>query len=135
MALVVLQSERFGVADPDQLGEGLHRAALAVIEGACAEPDLSPERIVLALGYLRATLYRLFAHNAPGVAETVWEAWLERVRCQLCSAAGIGETVGDIALQSGFSDLSSFSRVFQLGTVLRQARRAWLESNGLRSAE
>lgn len=133
MALVVLQSARFGRADPDQLGEGLYHAALAVIERHCVDPDLSPDRIALAIGCSRATLYRLFAHNEQGVAERVWEARLERAQRALCSAVGIVRTVGEIALQCGFTDLSSFGRMFRrrYGMSPREARHAWMESGGL----
>lgn len=127
MALIVLQTERFGAANADQLGKGLYQAALAVIERACVDPDLSPERIALAIGCSRATLYRLFSQNDMSVAETVWQARLGRVRRELCSAAGIGMTVGDIALNSGFTDLSSFSRMFKrrYGVAPQELRRAW----------
>jgi AraC-like DNA-binding protein len=127
MALIVLQSARFGAANADQLGKELYQAALAVIERGCVDPELSPERIALAIGCSRATLYRLFSRNDMSVAETVWQARLGRVRRELCSAAGIGMTVGDIALNSGFTDLSSFSRMFKrrYGVAPQELRRAW----------
>ncbi len=130
MALVVLQSARFGAVDPEQLGEGLYRSAVAVIERACVDPGLSPEQVALAVGCSRATLYRLFARNDQGVSETIWTARLERARRELHSAAGIGLTIGDIALRSGFSDLSSFGRMFKrrFGMSPREARRTLFES-------
>ncbi|MDB5489875.1 MAG: hypothetical protein JWQ58_3590 [Reyranella sp.] len=136
MALVVLQGARLGAIDADQLGEGLYQAALAIIERACVDSDLTPERIALAIGCSRATLYRLFSRNDMGVAEAVWQARLERVRRELCSAAGVGLTVGDIALDSGFTDLSSFSRMFKrrYGMAPQELRRAWFESEVIRRA-
>jgi AraC-like DNA-binding protein len=130
MVLVVLQGARFGAVDADRLGEGLYQAALAVIERACVDPALTPERIALAIGCSRATLYRLFSKNDKGVAEAVWQARLERVRRELCSATGIGMTVGDIALDSGFVDLSSFSRMFKrrYSIAPQELRRAWFVS-------
>lgn len=132
MALVVLQSARFGAADPDQLGEGLYESAVAVIERSCVDPELSPERVALTVGCSRATLYRVFAHNDRGVSATIWNARLERARRQLRAAAGTGLTIGDIALRSGFSDLSSFGRMFKrrFGMSPREARRTSFESDG-----
>jgi AraC-like DNA-binding protein len=131
MALVVLQSAQFGAVDPEQLGDGLYRSAVAVIERACVDPGLSPEQVALTVGCSRATLYRVFAHNDRGISETIWNARLERARRELRSAAGIGLTVGDIALRSGFSDLSSFGRMFKrrYGLSPREARRTSLESD------
>ncbi|MGH6644755.1 MAG: helix-turn-helix domain-containing protein, partial [Bradyrhizobium sp.] len=63
----------------------------------------------------------------------VWQALFESLRRQLSSAAGIGMTVGEIALRSGFSDLSSFGRMFKrrYGVAPREVRRAWLEADDL----
>jgi len=135
MALVVLQSAQFGAVDTDQLGQGLYRAAVAVIERACVDPDLSPERVALAVGCSRATLYRIFARNDRGVSETIWNSRLARSRRELQSAAGIGLTIGDIALRNGFSDLSSFGRMFKrcFGMSPREARRTLLGSDAPRA--
>ena len=43
----------------------------------------------------------------------VWQSRLEHARRMLRSAASIGIPVGDIALESGFTDLASFSRMFK----------------------
>jgi AraC family transcriptional regulator, positive regulator of tynA and feaB len=126
MALAVLQAGRFGAADPDQLGEGLYRAARALIDRACVDPDLSPERIALAVGCSRATLYRLFARRDQSVAAVVWQARLQRAKRMLCSADGIALPVGEVALLNGFADLSTFSRMFKrrYGMTPRDAREA-----------
>ncbi len=130
MVLVVLQKARRGAVDTDQLGEGQYQAALAVIERECSDPDLTPDRIALAVGCSRATLYRLFARQDQGVAERMWQARLELARRQICSSAGLGLSVGEIALLSGFTDLSSFSRMFRrrYGMAPQEARRAWSTS-------
>jgi AraC-like DNA-binding protein len=110
--------------DPEQFGQGLYSAARAVIERGCADPDLSPARIALAVGCSRATLYRLFARRDESVQEVVWQARLERARRMLCSAEGVGVPIGDIAWLNGFIDLPSFSRMFKrrYGKTPREAR-------------
>ena len=124
MALAVLQAGRFGAADPDQVGNGLYQAARAVIDRACADPDLSPERIALAVGCSRATLYRLFARRDQSVAAAVWQARLERARRMLCSAESVGMTISDVAMLSGFIDVPAFTRMFKrrYGMTPREAR-------------
>jgi AraC-like DNA-binding protein len=95
-----------------------------VIDRACADPDLSPERIALAVGCSRATLYRLFARRDQSVAAAVWQARLERARRMLCSAESIGMTIGDVAMLSGFTDVPAFTRMFKrrYGMTPREAR-------------
>jgi AraC-like DNA-binding protein len=124
MALAILQAGRFGAADPDQFGAGLYQAARAVIDRACADPDLSPDRIALAVGCSRATLYRLFARHDQSVAASVWQARLERALRMLCSAESIAMTIGDVALLCGFTDIPTFTRMFKrrYGMTPREAR-------------
>jgi AraC-like DNA-binding protein len=131
MALAILQAGRFGAADPEQFGEGLYRAARAVIDRACADPELSPERIALEIGCSRATLYRLFARHDESVAAVVWQARLERAYCMLCSAEGIAVPIGDIAMLSGFADVPTFGRMFKrrYGMTPREARQLWVEAD------
>lgn len=124
MALAILQAGRFGAADPDQFGDGLYQAARAVIDRNCADPGLSPDRIALAVGCSRATLYRLFARHDQSVAASVWQARLERALRMLCSAESIAMTIGDVALLCGFTDTPTFTRMFKrrYGKTPREAR-------------
>lgn len=129
MALAILQAGRFGTADPEQFGEGLYHAARAIIERKCSDPDLSPDRIALAVGCSRATLYRLFARRDESVAAVVWRARLERAHRMLCSAESIAMPIGDVAMLSGFIDMPTFSRMFKrrYGMPPREARQAWMQ--------
>ena len=124
MALAILQAGRFGAADPDQFGNGLYKAARTVIERACADPELSPARIALAVGCSRATLYRLFARRDQSVAASVWQARLERALRMLCSAESVAMTISDVALLCGFTDVPTFTRMFKrrYGKTPREAR-------------
>ncbi|TAJ38634.1 MAG: AraC family transcriptional regulator [Reyranella sp.] len=131
MALAILQAGRFGAADPEQFGEGLYRAARALIDRACPDPDLSPDRIALAVGCSRAALYRLFARRDQSVAAVVRQARLERARRMLCSAESTAVPISDVAMQSGFTDMPTFTRMFKrrYGKTPREARVAWAEGD------
>jgi AraC-like DNA-binding protein len=113
MVLAILQTGRFGAADPDRFGDGLYQAACAVIDRACADPDLSPDRIALTIGCSRSTLYRLFARRDRSVAAAVWQARLERAMRMLCSAESVGMTISEVAMLCGFTDIPAFTRMFK----------------------
>jgi AraC-like DNA-binding protein len=134
MVLAILQAGRFGTADPEQFGAGLYQAARAVIDRACDDPELSPDRIAHAVGCSRATLYRLFARRDQSVAAAVWQARLEHARRMLCSAESIAVPVSDVAMLSGFTDMPTFTRMFKrrYGKTPREARVAWAEGDAER---
>jgi AraC-like DNA-binding protein len=135
MALAILQTGRFGAADPERFGEGLYKAARAVIDRACPDPELSPDRIAFAVGCSRATLYRLFARRDQSVAALVWQARLERARRMLCSAESLAVPISDVAMLSGFVDMPTFTRMFKLhyGRTPRETRVAWAEGDDARA--
>jgi AraC-like DNA-binding protein len=126
MALALLQVAHQGRADDDRFAHGFHRAAVALIERECGDPDLTPERIALALGCSRAALYRAFAKEGESVAAAIWEARLERARRMLTSPEGIGSLIAEIAGLSGFREMPSFTRMFKrrYGITPRDAREA-----------
>lgn len=126
MMLAVLQAERFGAVDADQFGDGLYRAALMVIQRLCSDPDLTPERIAMAVGCSRATLYRLFSGRECSVAEQVWRSRLDAAWQLLRSPDGIARTVADVATLSGFADVPTFNRMFRrrYGMTPTEARSA-----------
>ena len=131
MALAILQAGRFGAADAEQFSEGLYCAARSVIDRNCADPGLSPERIALAVGCSRATLYRLFARRDEAVAEVMWQARLERARCMLRSTEGIAVPISDVAVLSGFTDIPTFNRMFKrrYGMSPREVRQTRTEGD------
>ena len=113
MALALLQATHEGMADPDRFEHGFHRAALGLIDGECGDPDLTPERIAVALGCSRASLYRAFAKRGESVAAAIWQARLARAQRLLTSAEGIGLLVSEIAALSGFREMPTFARMFK----------------------
>ncbi len=113
MMLAVLQAERFGVIDAERFGDGLYRAAMTAIERMCSDPDLSPERVAIAVGCSRATLYRLFTSREQSVAAEVWRARLDSAWRHLRSTDGIARPVADVARLCGFADVPTFNRMFK----------------------
>ena len=113
MALALLQATHHGTADAERFEHGFHRAALGLIEVECGDPDLTPERIAVALGCSRASLYRAFAKDGESVAAAIWQARLGRAHRMLRSPAGIGVLISDIAALSGFREMPTFTRMFK----------------------
>jgi AraC-like DNA-binding protein len=113
MALALLQIGNGRAPDPERFVDGYRLAALGLIDRACADPDLTPERIALALGCSRATLYRVFAEHGESVSAAIWRCRLEQARRMLTSAHGIGRPIAEVAAGAGFRDLPSFTRMFR----------------------
>lgn len=113
MALALLQATHEGMADPERFARGFHRAALGLIDVECGDPELTPERIAVALGCSRASLYRAFGKHGESVSAAIWQARLERARRMLGSAQGIGLLVSEIAALSGFREMPTFTRMFK----------------------
>jgi AraC-like DNA-binding protein len=113
MALALLQATHEGMADPDRFVHGFHHAALGLIDHECGDPELTPERIAIALGCSRASLYRAFAKRGESVAAAIWQARLKRAHRTLTSPEGIGLLVSDIAALSGFREMPTFTRMFK----------------------
>lgn len=113
MALAIFQAGRFRTADVEHFGDGFYQAARCLIDYQCTNADLTPDRVAMALGCSRASLYRLFARRGESVAATIWSTRIERAGRMLASAEGIGLLVSDIALQCGFRELPTFTRMFK----------------------
>ena len=124
MALAILQAGRLGTADSEQFGEGFYWAARRLIDRLCTNADLTPERVAVALGCSRASLYRAFARRGESIAATIWSARIERAQRMLVSAEGAGLLVSDIAQHCGFRELPTFTRMFKrrFGMTPRDAR-------------
>lgn len=126
MALAILQAGRLGTADSEQFSEGFYCAAHRLIDRLCTNADLTPERVALALGCSRASLYRVFARHGESVAATIWSARLERARRLLVSPEGARLLVADIAQHCGFREIPTFTRMFRrrFGMTPSEARAA-----------
>ncbi len=90
----------------------LFRAAIRLIETRLANPALSADHLARALGISRATLYRAFAASGVGVAETIRDLRLDRLRRAL-ESADARVPVADLALACGILDTANLSRRFR----------------------
>lgn len=113
MALAIFQAGRFRMADVEKFGDGFYQAARRLIDHQCTNADLTPDRVAMALGCSRASLYRMFARRGESVAATIWSTRIECAGRMLSSADGIGLLVSDIALRCGFRELPTFTRMFK----------------------
>jgi AraC-like DNA-binding protein len=74
-------------------------------------PDLGPDMLARSLGMSRSALYRAFKPHG-GVARVILQARLDEAHRRIATATRM-PTVGDMALDLGFTDHSTFSRAFK----------------------
>jgi AraC-like DNA-binding protein len=127
MALVALAAESAGRADSAaaaQNGEGVYQAARVLIERDCANCDLTPDGVAIALGCSRASLYRAFFQYGETVAAIIWATRLEHAWRMLASSNCLGLRVSEVAVRCGFLDQATFNRMFKrrYGVTPREAR-------------
>lgn len=98
-------------------GRGLRaarlREALAIIEARFADPSLSTDMVARALGLSRRYLNTLLLESGRTFAERVLELRLRKACALLSDIRNDATKVSDIALASGFSDVSYFNRRFR----------------------
>ena len=96
----------------DRGGPGaLYERAQAFIHDHLRDPDLSIDRISMALGCTKRYLHMLFSDRGMTVSDYIWQARLQNCRHELETHGG--KTVTDVAFSWGFSSSSHFSRVFR----------------------
>lgn len=89
----------------------LYERAQAFIHDHLRDPDLSIERISMALGCTKRYLHMLFSERGMTVSDYIWRARLLNCRQELETQGG--RTITDVAFSWGFSSSSHFSRVFR----------------------
>jgi AraC family transcriptional activator of tynA and feaB len=124
MALATLQAELSSRIDVERFSAGFYQAARQVIARGCCDPNLTAEAVAAKLGCSRATLYRVFAPYGESVAALIWAARLRLASRLLASPRHRHMLVADIAFNCGFSEPSSFNRMFKrrFGMTPRDAR-------------
>ena len=100
-------------SDEAQISSGMtHVRAKLWIEIHLAE-DLSGEQIALECGVSVHHLNRLFARDGTSLMQYVWTRRLARCRRDLIDPMMRHRSIGEIALASGFKELSHFSRAYR----------------------
>lgn len=94
-----------------QVAATLIMQARRYIDANLTNPDLSPDRLCMALGLSRSALYTLFEPH-HGVNRYIQERRLLRVRAHLCDP-GERRRIGEIAFAHGFTSEAHFSRAFR----------------------
>lgn len=90
----------------------LFSSAQRFIETHAYKPDFNAAVLASALGCSRAKLYRVFAGQGTTVNAMLRNIRLERAR-RLIEGSAAGDHIGALAYTCGFSDHSSFGRMFK----------------------
>lgn len=126
LAVSVLAGALAG-AQPDQdyHRAGIFAASQRYIHTHLASPALNGERIAMAVGCSRASLYRLFAGHGLTVAGYIREERLQRFK-RLLQSAPQRIPIQDLAMQCGLHDAPNVSRQFRarFGCTPRDIREA-----------
>jgi AraC-like DNA-binding protein len=98
-------------------GRGVRAARLrqvidAIGQGA-GDPNLDPAAVAERLGLSVRYLHRLFEDSGKTFSEHVLERRLERAHRLLRDPRFAHKKISDVALESGFSDISHFNRSFR----------------------
>jgi AraC-like DNA-binding protein len=113
MALAAIAAECAAGVDVERHGDAFYHAARALIDRDCANADLTPELVAVALGCSRASLYRVFLRHGESVAATIWATRLDHARRMLAASTHLDLLVSEIAYRCGFVDQSTFNRMFK----------------------
>jgi AraC-like DNA-binding protein len=88
-------------------------AAKTDIHAHLADPNLSARHVAERLGLSERSIYLLFERSGLSFASFVTDERLKRATAMLLDPARKQQRIGDIALASGFGDLSTFNRSFR----------------------
>jgi AraC-like DNA-binding protein len=96
-------------ASPEIKLDRVHQHILSHID----DPDLSPDELASALHVSRRTLYQLFKDKEVTPSRFIRDVRLDAVRQALASPRNGSRSIFEIALDHGFTDSASFSRMFK----------------------
>jgi AraC family transcriptional regulator, positive regulator of tynA and feaB len=87
--------------------------ALRIIDTHHRDPRLSAPVLANQLGVSVRMVHQVFTQHVGSVGETITEHRLRSAAGALGQPNGVHRSIADIAIESGFGDLSHFSRLFR----------------------
>lgn len=110
---------------PTRLRQLHKRSIFQFVRDNLCDPRLDASIIAQGVGLSPRHLYELFADEEEPLMKWVWSQRLDRCAHDLRAPALRARTIGEIAYNWGFSDVSHFSRAFKLrfGTTPREWRK------------
>lgn len=124
LVTTVAQEQVRPAAEPVRSTDGLLRRIDTCLSEHVSDLDLAPTAVAAAHFISTRHLHRLFASRGTTVSQQVLRLRLERARLELRQPSCRDRSITDVARQSGFSDLATFSRAFRTayGTTPTQYR-------------
>lgn len=115
--MVLLVSAADGGAEPESSSKAMSAARMACIRqrvaASFADPDLGPAEVAAAEGLSERYLQRLLELQGTTFTAVVNDLRLQHARALFDDPSHRRRRILDIALSSGFSDLSHFNRLFK----------------------
>jgi AraC-like DNA-binding protein len=105
--------EPIEIARANGLRAARRDAILAEIKASFARPDFSPHHVAMKLGLSPRYIQLLLQDSGSSFTERVLEARLHKARKMLADPRNHTRNMADIALASGFNDVSYFNRCFR----------------------
>lgn len=133
LAALAFQASEQGMNDAQfTLSHLRFQAVKDFIDSHIQDPDLSPNTVVQAMGISRSYLYKLLASNDFSFQQYVRVRRLNRVATDLRNLSLRASSITDIAMGTGFSSMSHFSRCFtsQFAETPRSYRARMQNSGG-----
>jgi AraC-like DNA-binding protein len=115
LVALAVEQQRHSVGESGLSAVGAVRlnAALRIIDAQFDQPDLSLAGVAQLMSFTPRYLQRLFQASGKSFSGHVADRRLGRAYELLSNPVNHGRWIADIALQSGFSDISNFNRCFK----------------------
>lgn len=105
--------ERAGRPTPLTLREALRDRIRTYIQRNLRDPDLTLDRIAIALRCSKRNLHKAFSNDGATISDSIWRLRLEHCRHDLAAPACAWKSITEIAFSWGFSSATHFSKAFR----------------------